>query len=73
MRQAGLQIVGIIYSYNLPLLTLIYSLLSLAKLRLKQNCFILFQVDVIESQWNILQSHIQNSHDFTELVGFHQE
>jgi gamma-tubulin complex component 4 len=31
------------------------------------------QVDVIESQWNILQSHIQDSHDFTELVGFHQE
>ncbi|PNX92183.1 gamma-tubulin complex component 4, partial [Trifolium pratense] len=30
-------------------------------------------VDVIESQWNILQSHIQDSHDFTELVGFHQE
>ncbi|KAL5122266.1 Gamma-tubulin complex component 4 [Glycine soja] len=32
-----------------------------------------FLVDVIESQWNILQSHIQESHDFTELVGFHQE
>lgn len=31
------------------------------------------QVDVIESQWNVLQSHIQNSHDFMELVGFHQE
>lgn len=31
------------------------------------------QVDVIESQWNVLQSHIQNSHDFTDLVGFHQE
>lgn len=31
------------------------------------------QVDVIESQWNVLQAHIQNSHDFTELVGFHQE
>ncbi|CAI9117266.1 OLC1v1018621C2 [Oldenlandia corymbosa var. corymbosa] len=31
------------------------------------------QVDVIESQWNVLQSHIQNSDDFTDLVGFHQE
>lgn len=28
---------------------------------------------MIESQWNILQDHIQDSHDFTELVGFHQE
>lgn len=32
-----------------------------------------FQVDVIESQWNILQARIQDSHDFTELVSFHQE
>ncbi|GJN36006.1 hypothetical protein PR202_gb24829 [Eleusine coracana subsp. coracana] len=31
------------------------------------------QVDVIESQWNVLQSHVQDSHDFTELVSFHQE
>ncbi|KAF3324693.1 gamma-tubulin complex component 4 isoform X1 [Carex littledalei] len=31
------------------------------------------QVDVIESQWNVLQTHVQESHDFTELVGFHQE
>ncbi|KAG5111141.1 hypothetical protein JHK82_040364 [Glycine max] len=31
------------------------------------------QIYVIEFQWNILQSHIQESHDFTELVGFHQE
>ncbi|OWM63562.1 hypothetical protein CDL15_Pgr019512 [Punica granatum] len=30
-------------------------------------------VDVIESQWNVLQGRIQDSHDFTELVGFHQE
>ncbi|CAL5423489.1 unnamed protein product [Camellia sinensis] len=30
-------------------------------------------VDVIESQWNVLQAHIQDSRDFTELVGFHQE
>lgn len=34
---------------------------------------LLFQVDVIESQWNVLQTHIQESHDFTELVDFHQE
>lgn len=38
-----------------------------------RNLQFYIQVDVIESQWNILQSHIQNSHDFTELVGFHQE
>uniref|UniRef100_A0A1D1YKF0 Gamma-tubulin complex component n=1 Tax=Anthurium amnicola TaxID=1678845 RepID=A0A1D1YKF0_9ARAE len=31
------------------------------------------QVDVIESQWNILQAHVQDCQDFTELVGFHQE
>ncbi|KAB2069241.1 hypothetical protein ES319_A08G084000v1 [Gossypium barbadense] len=30
-------------------------------------------VDVIEYQWDFLQSHIQNSNDFTELVTFHQE
>lgn len=30
-------------------------------------------MDVIESQWNVLQAHIRDSHDFTELVGFHQE
>lgn len=35
--------------------------------------FTALQVDVIESQWNVLQAHVQNSHDFTELVGFHQE
>ncbi|KAL5991595.1 Gamma-tubulin complex component 4 [Asimina triloba] len=33
----------------------------------------IFQVDVIESQWNVLQSRVQDSQDFTELVGFHQE
>ncbi|XP_020235158.1 gamma-tubulin complex component 4 homolog [Cajanus cajan] len=38
-----------------------------------RNLQFYIQVDVIESQWNILQSHIQDSHDFTELVGFHQE
>ncbi|VFQ68641.1 unnamed protein product [Cuscuta campestris] len=38
-----------------------------------KNLQFYIQVDVIESQWNVLQSHIQNSHDFTELVGFHQE
>ncbi|XP_060178637.1 gamma-tubulin complex component 4 [Lycium barbarum] len=38
-----------------------------------RNLQFYIQVDVIESQWNVLQSHIQNSHDFTELVGFHQE
>lgn len=38
-----------------------------------RNLQFYIQVDVIESQWNVLQSHIQNSQDFTELVGFHQE
>ncbi|KAK7392303.1 hypothetical protein VNO78_20737 [Psophocarpus tetragonolobus] len=38
-----------------------------------RNLQFYIQVDVIESQWNILQTHIQESHDFTELVGFHQE
>ncbi|XP_057782301.1 gamma-tubulin complex component 4 homolog [Salvia miltiorrhiza] len=38
-----------------------------------RNLQFYIQVDVIESQWNVLQAHIQNSHDFTELVGFHQE
>lgn len=37
-----------------------------------RNLQFYLQVDVIESQWNVLQSHIQNSRDFTELVGFHQ-
>eukprot|EP00250_Pteridium_aquilinum_P022274 c25338_g1_i2 orf=77-2320(+) len=31
------------------------------------------QVDVIESQWNLLQERVQASKDFTELVRFHQE
>lgn len=35
--------------------------------------YFLFQVDVIESQWNVLQAHIQDSNDFTGLVGVHQE
>lgn len=38
-----------------------------------RNLQFYIQVDVIESQWNVLQSHIQESHDFTELVNFHQE
>ncbi|GAV66959.1 Spc97_Spc98 domain-containing protein [Cephalotus follicularis] len=38
-----------------------------------RNLQFYIQVDVIESQWNVLQVHIQDSHDFTELVGFHQE
>ncbi|WVZ96498.1 hypothetical protein U9M48_042130 [Paspalum notatum var. saurae] len=38
-----------------------------------RNLQFYIQVDVIESQWNVLQSHVQDSHDFTELVGFHQE
>ncbi|GFS39754.1 similar to GAMMA-TUBULIN COMPLEX PROTEIN 4 [Actinidia rufa] len=38
-----------------------------------RNLQFYIQVDVIESQWNVLQTHIQDSRDFTELVGFHQE
>ncbi|WOL17705.1 gamma-tubulin complex component 4 [Canna indica] len=38
-----------------------------------RNLQFYIQVDVIESQWNLLQAHLQDSHDFTELVGFHQE
>ncbi|XP_052172126.1 gamma-tubulin complex component 4 [Diospyros lotus] len=38
-----------------------------------RNLQFYIQVDVIESQWNVLQARIQDSHDFTELVGFHQE
>ncbi|KAF5732646.1 Tubulin gamma complex-associated protein isoform 1 [Tripterygium wilfordii] len=38
-----------------------------------RNLQFYIQVDVIESQWNALQSRIQDSHDFTQLVGFHQE
>ncbi|KAK2965172.1 hypothetical protein RJ640_019927 [Escallonia rubra] len=38
-----------------------------------RNLQFYIQVDVIESQWNVLQAHIQDSHDFTEIVGFHQE
>ncbi|KAD6120197.1 hypothetical protein E3N88_11468 [Mikania micrantha] len=37
-----------------------------------RNLQFYIQVDVIESQWNILQSHIKESRDFTDLVGFHQ-
>ncbi|KAI3805912.1 hypothetical protein L1987_21800 [Smallanthus sonchifolius] len=37
-----------------------------------RNLQFYIQVDVIESQWNILQSHIKESHDFTDLVEFHQ-
>ncbi|XP_006655007.3 gamma-tubulin complex component 4 [Oryza brachyantha] len=38
-----------------------------------RNLQFYIQVDVIESQWNVLQTHVQDSHDFTELVSFHQE
>ncbi|XP_074268390.1 gamma-tubulin complex component 4-like [Silene latifolia] len=38
-----------------------------------RNLQFYIQVDVIESQWNLLQNHIQDSRDFTELVNFHQE
>uniref|UniRef100_A0A0E0H9S6 Gamma-tubulin complex component n=1 Tax=Oryza nivara TaxID=4536 RepID=A0A0E0H9S6_ORYNI len=38
-----------------------------------RNLQFYIQVDVIESQWNVLQAHVQDSHDFTELVTFHQE
>ncbi|KAB2605126.1 gamma-tubulin complex component 4-like protein [Pyrus ussuriensis x Pyrus communis] len=38
-----------------------------------RNLQFYIQVDVIESQWNTLQAHIQDSHDFTGLVAVHQE
>ncbi|KAM0875820.1 hypothetical protein ACQ4PT_036545 [Festuca glaucescens] len=38
-----------------------------------RNLQFYIQVDVIESQWNVLQTHVQDSHDFTELVTFHQD
>ncbi|XP_075500920.1 gamma-tubulin complex component 4 homolog isoform X2 [Primulina tabacum] len=38
-----------------------------------RNLQFYIQVDVVESQWNVLQAHIQSSRDFTELVGYHQE
>ncbi|KAJ0980646.1 hypothetical protein J5N97_008901 [Dioscorea zingiberensis] len=38
-----------------------------------RNLQFYIQVDVIESQWNSLQSRVQDSLDFTELVGFHQD
>ncbi|XP_068658448.1 gamma-tubulin complex component 4 isoform X2 [Aristolochia californica] len=38
-----------------------------------RNLQFYIQVDVIESQWNVLQARVQDSHDFTGLVGFHQE
>ncbi|XP_077223009.1 GAMMA-TUBULIN COMPLEX PROTEIN 4 [Tasmannia lanceolata] len=38
-----------------------------------RNLQFYIQVDVIESQWNVLQAHVQDSHDFTDLVRFHQE
>lgn len=37
-----------------------------------RNLQFYIQVDVIESQWNLLQAHVQTSNDFTELVSFHQ-
>ncbi|KAE8672236.1 Gamma-tubulin complex component 4 [Hibiscus syriacus] len=39
----------------------------------RQRLIPMWHVDVIESQWTVLQSHIRNSHDFAELVGSHQE
>ncbi|RXH84378.1 hypothetical protein DVH24_027277 [Malus domestica] len=38
-----------------------------------RNLQFYIKVDVIESQWNVLQAHIQDSHDFTGLVAVHQE
>ncbi|KAM0071906.1 putative gamma-tubulin complex component protein [Helianthus debilis subsp. tardiflorus] len=38
-----------------------------------RNLQFYIQVDVIESQWNVLQAHIEESRDFAELVEFHQE
>ncbi|KAL4572123.1 hypothetical protein LXL04_018892 [Taraxacum kok-saghyz] len=38
-----------------------------------RNLQFYIQVDVIESQWNVLQTHIEESRDFAELVDFHQE
>ncbi|XP_047332836.1 gamma-tubulin complex component 4 [Impatiens glandulifera] len=38
-----------------------------------RNLQFYIQVDVIESQWNLLQSRIQGSCDFTELVNFHHD
>ncbi|GMH30858.1 hypothetical protein Nepgr_032701 [Nepenthes gracilis] len=38
-----------------------------------RNLQFYIQVDVIESQWNVLQARVQDSHDFTELVHFHHE
>ncbi|CAN6693721.1 unnamed protein product [Malus baccata var. baccata] len=38
-----------------------------------RNLQFYIQVDVIESQWNVLQEHIQDSQDFTGLVAVHQE
>ncbi|KAK9945693.1 hypothetical protein M0R45_011192 [Rubus argutus] len=38
-----------------------------------RNLQFYIQVDVIESQWNVLQAHIQESHDFNGLVAVHLE
>ncbi|KAI3506639.1 hypothetical protein L1887_21199 [Cichorium endivia] len=37
-----------------------------------RNLQFYIQVDVIESQWDILVAHIKESNDFTHLVAFHQ-
>lgn len=37
-----------------------------------RNLQFYIQLDVIESQWNILLGHIKESCDFTDLVAFHQ-
>ncbi|KAL4558866.1 hypothetical protein LXL04_037070 [Taraxacum kok-saghyz] len=38
-----------------------------------RNLQFYIQVDVVESQWDILVAHIKESNDFTHLVNFHQE
>ncbi|KAI3834851.1 hypothetical protein MKW98_015964 [Papaver atlanticum] len=40
---------------------------------LNRNLQFYIQVDAIESQWNVLQARVQDSHDSTEFVGFHRE
>ncbi|KAL7582681.1 hypothetical protein Lser_V15G43062 [Lactuca serriola] len=38
-----------------------------------RNLQFYIQVDVIESQWDILVAHIKESRDFNDLVAFHQQ
>lgn len=44
-----------------------------SSLLLFRKAFSAWQVDVIESQWNLLQERVEASKDFTELTRFHQE